>query len=128
VPLRNARDDGGSISVPFDKAQVKDEPKMDPDGELSREQERELYRYYDVGASGTAGAAADRDDAMTRSEDDFASAPRNASPAASGCASTSSKTRWPALSRSSARPTRSRSPTPSARSRSSSTEDDLAGR
>jgi uncharacterized protein (TIGR02271 family) len=62
VPLRNARDDGGSISVPFDKSQVKDAPKMDPDGELSHDEENELYRYYGVGdtgtATGTAGGAA----------------------------------------------------------------------
>ncbi len=46
VPLRNATDDGGSLRVPYEKAQVKDAPKVDPDGELSQEQEAELYRHY----------------------------------------------------------------------------------
>ena len=46
VPLRDASDDGGSVSVPYDKSQVKDAPKMDPDGELSRDEEAELYRHY----------------------------------------------------------------------------------
>jgi uncharacterized protein (TIGR02271 family) len=46
VPLRDASDDGGNVRVPYDKAQVKDAPKMDPDGELSQQQEAELYRHY----------------------------------------------------------------------------------
>ena len=32
--------------MPYDKAQVKDAPKVDPDGELSQEQEPELYSHY----------------------------------------------------------------------------------
>ena len=46
VPLRDATDDGGSLRVPYDKGQVKDAPKVDPDGELSQQQESELYRHY----------------------------------------------------------------------------------
>jgi uncharacterized protein (TIGR02271 family) len=46
VPLRDATDDGGSLRVPYEKAQVKDAPKIDPDGELSQDQEAELYRHY----------------------------------------------------------------------------------
>jgi len=42
VPLRDATDDGGNVCVPYDKSQVKDAPKIDPDGELSQEQEAEL--------------------------------------------------------------------------------------
>jgi uncharacterized protein (TIGR02271 family) len=32
--------------VPYEKAQVKDAPKMDPDGELSQSEESELYQHY----------------------------------------------------------------------------------
>jgi uncharacterized protein (TIGR02271 family) len=46
VPLRDATDDGGSLRVPYEKAQVKDAPKVDSDGELSQQQEAELYRHY----------------------------------------------------------------------------------
>jgi uncharacterized protein (TIGR02271 family) len=52
VPLRDAdlTDDG--VRVPVDKDRVKDAPKIDAEGHLSPEEERELYRYYgmDVGA------------------------------------------------------------------------------
>jgi uncharacterized protein (TIGR02271 family) len=52
VPIRDAdlTDDG--IRVPVDKDRVKDAPKIDAEGHLSPEEERELYRYYgmDVGA------------------------------------------------------------------------------
>ena len=33
VPLRDAADADGTVQVPHDKAQVKDAPQMDPDGE-----------------------------------------------------------------------------------------------
>jgi uncharacterized protein (TIGR02271 family) len=59
VPLRDASDEDGSVRVPYDKAQVKDAPKMDPDGELSRNEEDELYRHYGFesgGSGGTGGA------------------------------------------------------------------------
>src|SRR3954449_10442346 len=46
VPLRDASEDGGSLRVPYEKSQVKDAPKIDPDGELSQQQESELYRHY----------------------------------------------------------------------------------
>jgi uncharacterized protein (TIGR02271 family) len=46
VPLAEATEQGGSIRVPYDKATVKDAPAMAPDGQLSQEEEAELYRYY----------------------------------------------------------------------------------
>jgi uncharacterized protein (TIGR02271 family) len=98
VPLRDATEADGTLRVPFDKATVKDAPKMDPDGELSRREEAELYRYYGMAyseagsetgpAPGGAGGRFDRDreadvtagrdtsasttdDAMTRSEEEL---------------------------------------------------------
>ena len=32
--------------VPFEKATVKDAPRIDPDGRLSQDEERELYQHY----------------------------------------------------------------------------------
>ena len=46
MPLSGATDDGGPLRVPYDKAQVKDAPKVDPDGELSQQRGAELYRHY----------------------------------------------------------------------------------
>jgi uncharacterized protein (TIGR02271 family) len=91
VPLREASDDGGAVSVPYDKSQVKDAPNMDADGDLSRSEEDELYRYYGIASGGATGTAdldddtADdargttghdtsgptTDDAMTRSEEEL---------------------------------------------------------
>ena len=38
VPLQGASQDGDTLQVPYDKAQVKDAPKVDSDGELSQSQ------------------------------------------------------------------------------------------
>lgn len=46
VPLSDARAHGDGILVPFDKPTVKDAPKVDPDGDLSHDEERSLYRHY----------------------------------------------------------------------------------
>ena len=46
VPLQQATDDGGTLRVPYEKSQVKDAPKMDPDGELSQSDESALYQHY----------------------------------------------------------------------------------
>ncbi|MFI7601973.1 DUF2382 domain-containing protein [Actinoplanes sp. NPDC049681] len=98
IPLQRAEVGGDRIVVPFDKAKVKDAPRIDPDGRLSPEEEDELYRYYGFSSSGgnltrddtatTGTASYDRDtttrdtttydrdssttrddDAMTRSEE-----------------------------------------------------------
>jgi len=46
VPLGEASSTSDGVRVPFDKATVKDAPKIDPDGRLSQDGERELYRHY----------------------------------------------------------------------------------
>ena len=44
VPLSDAQPDRRRTSgCPFEKAPVKDAPRIDPDGELSRDEERTLY-------------------------------------------------------------------------------------
>ncbi|WP_138760575.1 DUF2382 domain-containing protein [Modestobacter altitudinis] len=55
VPLADATVADGTLRVPYDKAKVKDAPRVDADqGHLSPAEEEELYRYYGVG-TGTAG-------------------------------------------------------------------------
>ena len=46
VPIQQGSQEGGSIRVPFDKATVTAAPKMDPDAQLSQEDESTLYRHY----------------------------------------------------------------------------------
>jgi uncharacterized protein (TIGR02271 family) len=93
MPLRDVSSDGEQVTAPYTKEQVKDAPQIDADGELSQEQERELYRHYgmDYGESRSdAGVPEGRqetgkgeqsvgrdvrgpetDDAMTRSEEEL---------------------------------------------------------
>ena len=53
IPLDEASIDGDSIRVTYDKARVKDAPRVDTDGELSVQEEDELYRYYGISSSET---------------------------------------------------------------------------
>jgi uncharacterized protein (TIGR02271 family) len=94
VPLQGASDEGDTLRVRYDKAQVKDAPQVDTDGELSQQQESELYAHYgldygesrsgsglpegDATAGGTSGGTVGHDtsgpttdDAMTRSEEEL---------------------------------------------------------
>jgi uncharacterized protein (TIGR02271 family) len=82
VPLRNATESDGGLRVPYDKAKIKDAPKLDTGGHLSPGEEANLYRYYGMGyaeagdgdASGTVGrdtSGPTTDDAMTRSEEEL---------------------------------------------------------
>jgi uncharacterized protein (TIGR02271 family) len=101
VPVRDAQVSGDDVRVAYDKDTVKEAPNVDPDGELSPEEERSLYEHYgrsDYGewtdespdrtagmfggggdgesrfdASGTdrPGGRAETDDAMTRSEEEL---------------------------------------------------------
>src|SRR5215210_2990400 len=59
VPLRDASEAESDLRVPFDKAKVKDAPKIDSDGQLSRREESELYSYYGFDYSGSASGGAD---------------------------------------------------------------------
>ncbi len=47
APLRDARMDGDDVFVPFDKARVKNAPRVeDSDGHLTPDEEDELYAFY----------------------------------------------------------------------------------
>jgi uncharacterized protein (TIGR02271 family) len=94
VPIAGASPQGEDVVVQVDAEQVKDAPKMDPDAELSEQQEAELFRHYGVdyttegsvtatGNGETAPAGSGRrpvgedvsgpttDEAMTRSEEEL---------------------------------------------------------
>jgi sporulation protein YlmC with PRC-barrel domain len=46
VPLAQARLDGDAVTVPYDKATIKDAPHAEADGQLSQPEEADLYRHY----------------------------------------------------------------------------------
>ena len=82
VPLKEASCKGSDILVPYSKDHVKNAPSMDADGELSQQEEAELYRHYGLDYSEqssdsglhqghTYTDSSDRDDAMTRSEEEL---------------------------------------------------------
>jgi uncharacterized protein (TIGR02271 family) len=69
VPLGQADPQNDEVVVPYSKGQVKDAPSIDPDGELSSEEEARLYEHYDVEGRDVSGPTTD--DAMTRSEEEL---------------------------------------------------------
>lgn len=77
VPITEATPEGESVRVPYTGDEVKNAPRIDPDGELNSDEEQTLYAHY--GRSYEAqGAPAGRDtsgpttdDAMTRSEEEL---------------------------------------------------------
>jgi uncharacterized protein (TIGR02271 family) len=86
VPLAGAAFRGEDVVVGVDVQQVKHAPKMDPDEQLSEQQEVELFRHYgiDYTAAGSVTATDDTsgavghdtsgpttDNAMTRSEEEL---------------------------------------------------------
>jgi len=98
VPLAGASPEGEEVRVNVTKDQVKDAPSIDPEGELSEQEEQQLFQHYNVPytsegsttAQGTPSTGAGRnteadarrqvgddisgpntDDAMTRSEEEL---------------------------------------------------------
>jgi len=82
VPLRDANPARGKVTIPYGKDQVKDAPAVDPDGELSAEEEQRLYSHYGIASGGSSPEDGDgsegydvsgptTDDAMTRSEEEL---------------------------------------------------------
>ena len=73
VPIGDASPSGDGVRVPFEKATVKDAPKVDPDGRLSQDEERELYQHYGRDYSEFSGpggsGVSDRDESRTTTGD-----------------------------------------------------------
>src|SRR3954463_14527703 len=79
VPIRDAQvTDDDQVRVPLDKEQVKDAPRIDPDGELGPDEERRLWEHYGLsdydewqgGDQTPAPALPDEDGARARQEAD----------------------------------------------------------
>jgi uncharacterized protein (TIGR02271 family) len=77
VPLREASERDGNLTVPFEKGTVKDAPKVEANGQLSQSEEQELYSYYgfEYSDSGLSESGAggqrferDRDDVTDRDD------------------------------------------------------------
>jgi hypothetical protein len=45
-PLEGARIDGSDLVIPYNKALVKDAPRIEPEGELEPDEQDRLYRHY----------------------------------------------------------------------------------
>jgi uncharacterized protein (TIGR02271 family) len=88
APLTEARQDGDTIVLPYEKDQLKNAPRVEADGALSQEEEAQLYRHYgleytethsDTGLAENTGqgpvgpdvSGPTTDDAMTRSEEEL---------------------------------------------------------
>jgi uncharacterized protein (TIGR02271 family) len=81
VPLADSNRKRGDVVVPYSKDQVKDAPSVDPDGDLSAEEERRLYEHYgmrhetglddDQEPAGHDVSGPTTDEAMTRSEEEL---------------------------------------------------------
>src|SRR4051794_1847659 len=54
IPVQDATFSGSDVTVPFDKAKVKDAPQVAADGHIAPDEEQELYRYYGLQYAGTA--------------------------------------------------------------------------
>jgi uncharacterized protein (TIGR02271 family) len=89
VPLEGASPTGGDVAVAYTKDQVKDAPSIEPDGELSDDEERTLWSHYGLdydsghdagtvdtdvdtgrGPVGNDTSGPETDEAMTRSEEE----------------------------------------------------------
>jgi uncharacterized protein (TIGR02271 family) len=88
IPTAEASETGGQVRVRYDNQQVKGAPAVEPDHELSQEEEANLYRHYgleysevrsDPGLARGSGrdtvghdtSGPTTDDAMTRSEEEL---------------------------------------------------------
>jgi uncharacterized protein (TIGR02271 family) len=80
VPLIEVDHHHGEVVVPYTKDQVKGAPSVDPDGQLSRDEEDRLYDHYGLARSQPSGqgepvgqdvSGPTTDDAMTRSEEEL---------------------------------------------------------
>ena len=67
VPLTDVSERDGDLVLPFDGARFDDAPDIDPDVELTEEQERALHAHY---GREWSSEEADDDDAMIRSEEE----------------------------------------------------------
>jgi uncharacterized protein (TIGR02271 family) len=85
VPLQGARaDDDETLTVAFEKEQIKDAPSIEADHELTEDEEQRIYSHYGMSYAAEGGLTSDTsagrgydtsgpttDEAMTRSEEEL---------------------------------------------------------
>src|SRR5215212_9845710 len=49
VPLTEAREDGGALRLPFERDHMRGAPNVNPDAQLTDDEESRLYRHYGLG-------------------------------------------------------------------------------
>jgi stress response protein YsnF len=72
VPLSDARPVDGGIEVPFAKDHVKDAPSIDPDAQLSEDEETRLYRHYGLASSEDEDPVDEGDEPVDQRDDPVA--------------------------------------------------------
>ncbi|MCK6096341.1 PRC and DUF2382 domain-containing protein [Micrococcus sp. EYE_162] len=65
IPLQQAQTTADGITVPYEKAFVKDAPNVDADGSLTPQEEQRIYEYYSMEYTATEGHVEDRRDVDT---------------------------------------------------------------
>src|SRR5947209_4063043 len=55
VPLQDATWDSEALHVSVDKARVKDAPRVEPEAEISPDEQDRLYQYYGLGGGAAVG-------------------------------------------------------------------------
>jgi len=68
VPLTDVQQDGDDLRLPYERWQFDDAPDVDPDVELTPEQEQVLHEHY--GQRWAPPSGEETDTAMTRSEEE----------------------------------------------------------
>lgn len=86
VPVKDARQDGDRVVLPYQKDVIKDAPKVDADQHLSPQEEEELYRYYELNYDNGRGADRDRDLTDGDRDRDLNDRDRNAAAGTAGTA------------------------------------------
>jgi len=72
APLEGTSPTGDDLQIGFDKDRIKGAPNIAADGELSVEEERQLYEYYGVGGYGDWDQTTDRTEQYMGAEERFA--------------------------------------------------------
>jgi uncharacterized protein (TIGR02271 family) len=70
APLAGSQRDGHDLRLAYGKAKIKDAPRIDPDSELSPDEEARLREHYRTGSSDD-GNVGDDAASMTRSEEEL---------------------------------------------------------
>jgi hypothetical protein len=68
VPLEGAEEVDGNVRLAYDRATIEEAPDVDPDVELTEEEERRLHEHY--GREWAPPSGTETDTAMTRSEEE----------------------------------------------------------